>query len=234
MRLGGVWYTLGGVALGALLWGCDEPAPPGVATWPCPARWVRARGGGCGPAVLLCVSDGGAAAGACRGVDLADASVVPGPDGSTMRGFYRRSDGTIGGEWREPGEPDGPPAETWRPETGVGECRTGWLRSSDGTCNPRMLPVCPDGAEALPGGRCTPTALEDCPSGRYADLGMEATGDRVVHVRAGAEGRSADGSPSRPFPTVAEGVAAAVGAIPAKVAKEDWPGQARKKLGGAT
>jgi len=29
-------------------------------------------------------------------------------------------------------------------------------------------------------------------------------------------------------------VAAAVGAIPAKVAKEDWPGQARKKLGGAT
>lgn len=201
MRLGGVWYTLGWVALGALLWGCDEPAPPSVATWPCPPRWVRASGGGCGPAVLLCVPDGGAAAGACSSVDLADASAVPGPDGSTMRGFYRRSDGTIGGEWREPGEPDGPPAETWRPETGVGECRMGWLRSRDGTCNPRMLPVCPDGAEALPGGRCTPTALEDCPSGRYADVAAEA-GDapkRYVLAEAPSGGT---GTIDSPFQTI--------------------------------
>ena len=172
--------------------------------------------GGCGPAVLLCVPDGGAASGACAGHDLTRPPRVLLPDGGTVRGFYRLTDGGIGGGWPEPGDPDGPPDEgwippgvpaaDWEPDAGIRVCPVGWPRLADGTCDPRLRVDCPEGSGALPGGHCTPTAEVDCPAGEYAELGPEALGARVVQVRAGADVVVADGSIEHPYATVMDGV----------------------------
>ncbi|MBI5518107.1 MAG: right-handed parallel beta-helix repeat-containing protein [Deltaproteobacteria bacterium] len=231
-----------------LLAGCGEdPAPPRpVARWPCPATWVAYERGGCGPAVLLCVPGGGAAPGACDGVDLSRPPMITLPDGGTVRGFYRLPDGGIGGGWPEPGDPDGPPAEAWvpnagsgvpaedwTPDAGITTCAEGWRRLPDGTCDPVLRADCPEGAGALPGGRCTPTALSDCPSREYPDPGPEALGATVVHVRMGAAPAVADGSATHPYPTLAAGVE--------RVGLQGWvlvaAGEYRERLivdGGAT
>ncbi|MBI5518105.1 MAG: hypothetical protein HY909_30320 [Deltaproteobacteria bacterium] len=183
--------------------GCGEdPAPPRqVARWECPATWVAYERGGCGPAVLLCVPGGGAAPGACEGVDLSRPLMIALPDGGTVRGFYRLPDGGIGGGWPEPGDPDGSPV------VGITECAEGWQRLPDGTCDPMLRTDCPEGSGALPGGRCTPTALSDCPAVEYEELGAEARGAAVVHVRAGADATAADGTTTHPFATITAGVA---------------------------
>lgn len=193
-KVAGVVWTM--VALAACDdGGGDARATPPQARWPCPVGWATEMHGGCGPSVLLCARDGGAPATSCA------------TDGGGV--FRRLPDGGVAGAWPEPTEPDGPPELTWRPDAGVSACAEGWSRRADGACDPALREDCPAGSRALPGGRCTATSETDCAAGEYADLGMEAMGARVVHVRAGAEERGADGSPSLPFPTVAEGVAAA-------------------------
>lgn len=172
--------------------------------------------GGCGPAVLLCVPDGGAAEGVCAGHELTRPPRIVLPDGGAVRGFYRLPDGGIGGGWPEPGDPAGPPNEDWippgvpaadwEPDAGIGVCPVGWPRLADGTCDPRLRENCPEGSGALPGGHCTPTAEVDCPAGEYAELGPEALGARVVQVRAGADVTVADGSVEHPYATVMDGV----------------------------
>lgn len=196
--------------VGILVAGCSDggvEAPDVVARpsgrWACPVGWVAGEHGGCGPAVLLCAAGGGAAPHACDGVDLARPAVIALPDGGTARGFYRLPDGGIGGEWPQP---DGPPDGRWAPDAGITTCAEGWTRLPDGTCDPRLRTDCPEGSAALPGGACTPTAPRDCPAGEYADLGPEAVGARVVHVRAGAPTTGADGSVERPYATLAAGV----------------------------
>ncbi len=209
------------LALGAALTGCGSDAPPAPAApsgrWPCPPTWVAGAQGGCGPAVLLC-ADGGAAPGACDGVDLARAPTIA-SDGGAVTGFSRLPDGGIGGGWPEPGDPDGPPAEDWsptgvpdddwEPDAGVGACPDGWRRAADGTCDPALRDDCEAGSSPVPGGACTPTGASSCPAGDYADPGAEAVGATVVHVRAGADAGAADGSEARPFATLAEGLARA-------------------------
>ncbi len=209
----------------AMLAGCDDesPAAPEV-RWPCPGGWVASEYGGCGPAVLLCGQDGGSAPGVCQGADGTPPAVFALPDGGTVRGFRRLPDGGLGGAWPEPGDPDGPPPETWAPDAGIASCLDGWRRLEDGTCDPALPSACPEGAWPLPGGRCTPTADVDCPATTYADLGAEAMGARVVHVRAGADASIADGSEARPFATVIAGVAAVRDGGWVRVAAGEYPG----------
>ena len=205
-------------ALVALVVGCGEPAPAApdatVGDWRCPATWVRHARGGCGPAVLLCVPDGGAGLGACEGVDLSRPPVVDDGDGGVATGFWRAPDGAIRGAWKEPGEPGGPPARDWHPpaldgleervpaadwvpDAGIPSCPAGWARTSDGVCDPRLPTDCPEGSGPLPGGQCTRTALRDCPTGEWPDPGAEAVGAPVLRVREGADDARADGSAAR-------------------------------------
>lgn len=174
----------------------DERTPDAgddvVGVWSCPPEWVPYEAGGCGPAVLLCVPDGGAAVGACAGIDLTRPHAVTDADGGVGTSFYRLPDGGIGGGWSE------------RPWT----CPTGWSSLPDGTCDPRLPVDCPAGSSPLPGGACTTTAMRDCPSEAYADVAAEAGAARVVRVRAGAVA-GGDGSVERPFATIAEGIRAA-------------------------
>lgn len=218
------------VALVALVVGCGEPAPATpdatVSDWRCPATWVRHARGGCGPAVLLCVPDGGAAAGACDGVDLSRPPMGDDRDGGVATGFWRAPDGAIRGGWKEPGEPGGPPARDWHPpaldgleqrvpaadwapDAGIPSCPDGWARTSDGVCDPRLPEDCPEGSGPLPGGQCTRTALRDCPAGEWADPGAEAVGAQVLRVREGADDGSADGSAARPYGSITAALAAA-------------------------
>lgn len=224
----------------------EKPATPRAA-WACPTNWVAAEKGGCGPAVLLCVDGGGAAAGACAAVDLARAPLIPG-DGGGVRGFRRLPDGGIGGGWPEPGEPDGPPDATWSPEgvpaedfvppaLGAG-CTGGWQRGDDGTCSPALPVNCPAGSYGLPGGFCTHTAVADCPAGDYPDPGAEAVGMPRVHVRAGADASLADGSAERPYATLGEAVARGGGGAWVLVAAGEYreqvtipAGEGRRVLG---
>lgn len=185
----------------ASLVGCDDGAPAEgrtTRTWACPAGWVASERGGCGPAVLLCASGGGAAAGACDRVDPAHPDPITLPDGGSVAGFRRLPDGGIGGAWPEPDDPMGP---------GISACPEAWTRRDDGTCDPGLRADCPDGSAALPGGACTATAAADCPGGVYPEPGPEGPGDPVVHVRAGAVSGAPDGSPQRPFTTIAEALA---------------------------
>lgn len=204
--------------IGTLLAGCsDEPprstpppldasrslpdasqAPDAKPTgrWPCPATWVEAARGGCGPAVLLCGPGGGAAEGACDRVDVTQPSRLALADGGTVSGFYRSPDGAIRGAWPERGTPDEVVG------VGIERCPDGWARARDGTCDPALRTDCPEGSGALPGGRCTATAERDCLATDYAELGAEAAGARVWHVRAGANVPAADGSRERPFATI--------------------------------
>lgn len=192
-----------------MLAGCaDETTAVPTGRWPCPTGWVTTEYGGCGPALLLCDPDGGAAPGVCERADGTPPARFALPDGGTVRGFRRLPDGGLGGAWPEPGDPEGPPSETWAPDAGIASCLDGWRRLEDGTCDPALPSACPEGSWPLPGGRCTPTAEVDCPATTYADLGAEAVGARVVHVRAGADASTADGSEARPYATVLAGVAA--------------------------
>lgn len=217
------WFVLATSLLVALS-GCDEgaastppPAPSG--RWDCPATWVAAARGGCGPAVLLCAPDGGAAPRACEDVDLSRAPSVPAADGGVTRGFFRLPDGAIAGGWAEPGDPEGPPPEDWSPEgvpaddwapdAGIAACAAGWRRLPDGTCDPVLREDCEAGSDPVPGGSCTPTGATSCPAGDYVDPGAEAVGAAVVYVRAGADPDAADGSEARPFATIAAGIARA-------------------------
>lgn len=171
--------------------------------WECPADWVPAVSGGCGPAVLLCAPDGGAAPGACEGHDPARSRPVDDDAGATFRLL---PDGAIGGAWPEPGDPDGPPAANWRPDAGIDQCPEGWSRRDDGACDPRVPVRCPEGSDPLPGGRCTDTA--QCPKGSFPEPAAEETGRRA-YVLAGSDDRGATGTTDRPFGTVAAAVAAA-------------------------
>lgn len=198
------------VALLCLLAGCStstgstEPAggsDAGAPCFSCPPGWVRSAGGGCGPAVILCAPDGGAAAGACAGVDLRRRPVAG--DGGAP--FWLLPDGGIGGAWPEPDDPEGPPAADWHPQTGPSRCADGWQRAADGRCDPRLRTDCPAGSEPLPGGRCTETAA--CPAGEFA-APTAATG-RVVRVRPGADDARADGTAERPYGTVERALEAA-------------------------
>lgn len=200
--------------------GCDDPAPTqrAVPTWACPEGWVAYERGGCGPAVVLCAPGGGAARGACDGRDVTRPPTVTLADGGTARGLYRLPDGGIGGGWPEVSGPDEMPSwewlqalptATWEPDAGIALRSTSWSRRADGTYDPLLRADCPRGSEALPGGGCTPTSERDCPSGAYADLGTEPMGARVVHVGAGADTATADGSGDHPYATLAAGVAAA-------------------------
>ncbi len=179
------------------------------AAWPCPPDWVRYERGGCGPAILLCVPDGGAAPHACDGVDLSRPHVTALPDGGTTTRFYRLPDGGIGGSWpADDWVPTGVPAEGWAPDSGIPSCPTGWQRTSDDTCEPALRTTCPVGSDPLPAGECTPTATSDCPTTEFADVTAESIGARVGRVRAGADPSGADGSTARPFPSVGAAVTA--------------------------
>lgn len=194
--------------------GDDDASPrpePGTGRWACPGGWVAHEAGGCGPAVLLCAEGGGGVE-----ADCASASAREGP-------FVLRDDGTIGGGWREPGEPDGPPLETWFPEegegssaydwtpaAGIGSCSEGWTHDAAGmTCDPNLPRDCEPGAEPLPGARCTATGASACPADVYADVAVEAAGATIVHVDPSADPMVADGSRARPFATIAGAMAAA-------------------------
>ncbi len=202
---------------------CGTSAPPdGSANWTCPAEWVPAIVGGCGPAVLLCGPTGGAAAGACDRIDLTRSRPVGDSDGGRGGTFFREADGGIGGAWPGLGSVGGPPARgwlpdagsgvpaaNWAPDAGISSCPVGWPRLADGTCDPALRSDCPAGTGALPGGTCTATGATECWASEYADPGAEAIGAVVVHVRAGADAMTADGTAVRPFATLADGVSAA-------------------------
>lgn len=221
--VGGHRLACGGALLIlVLLSACGEdeqpvncPAEEPVRTWACPEGWVAYARGGCGPAVLLCTPDGGAAPDACAPGASSRPAMIARPDGGAVRGLHRLPDGRIGGAWPEPGDPDGPPREdwapdvpdlAWSPDAGIATCPTRWQRRADGTCEP-ALAACPDGSGALPGGVCTPTAQTDCPPGDYADVSAETVGRAVVHVHAGRFTTPADGTIERPFATLTEALA---------------------------
>lgn len=194
--------------------GCDaaEPAAVTAPRWTCPAEWVAYARGGCGPAVLLCAPDGGAAEGACRDVDASRAHAVSDPDGTVGQSVRRLADGTLAGAWPAVNAPNGPPDESWSPDgvpdaawspdAGVSACPTDWTRRDDSTCDPHLRSDCPAGAFPLPGGACTSTALRDCLVGDYADVRAESARDPVAHVREGADDAVADGSAAHPYGTI--------------------------------
>ncbi len=184
-----------------------EDAPPDEATpvarWTCPEGWVESAHGGCGPAVILCASGGGAAPHACDGVDLFRPTTIPLADGGVVQGFHRLRDGGIGGAWPELGAPGGPPGEAWLPDA-ITRCIEGGLMRDDGTCGLNVPENCPVGSAGVPGGRCTQTA--ECPAEAYASPDADAVGAVLVHVRAGALSSGADGSAARPYATIEEGL----------------------------
>jgi hypothetical protein len=206
------------LALVLVVGACD-----GTARWQCPAEWVAHARGGCGPAVLLCAPGGGAAPGACDGIDLSRSHAVPDGDGGTTASFYRLPDGALGGGWHAPGDLAGPPDEAWTPvvaqgapaadfapDAGVALCATGWRRLADGTCDPMLRLDCPPGTAPLPGGTCTATGDGDCPAGTYPDVAAEAGSARVVYVQpAPVPAPDADGSSAHPFAQIAPALAAA-------------------------
>jgi len=86
------------------------------------------------------------------------------------------------------------------------QCGDGFESDARGGCS-AVLPeeACPPGQMALPGDlACAPVG--DCVPGRWAFV----TGGDVIHVDGSYAGGDADGSADKPWPTIAEGVAAAV------------------------
>lgn len=203
-----------GVLAGSLAVGCsgDDDAGAIVPRWECPADWVAYERGGCVPAVIACGPEGGAAPGACDGVDLA----APG----AASGFRIRADGRIAGRWPELGDapvadglppsdflPSVPPSD-FVPAAGPASCPDGWMAAGGG-CSPALREDCPSGSGPLPDGTCTATAESDCPAFEYPDVTAEAAGATIVHARAGADPAIADGSMARPFADLASALAAA-------------------------
>lgn len=162
---------------------------------PCPAGWVRHETGGCGPAVVLCTRGGGAAVGACDGVDVTSARA---------ESFHVTTDGTVGGAWTAAAERAGrgAPAEDYVPVTGISRCPSAWAMRTDGTCDPRFGTTCGAGSVALPGGQCTRTGMSECPAGTWPALPPEAAGARVLYVQASASAEGADGTVEHPYPTL--------------------------------
>ncbi len=209
--------------LSASIAACGPSASSDIPRWSCPAGWVPYAHGGCGPAVLLCATGGGAAAGACANVDLSRGTNVTDADGGQGTTFYRAPDGAIAGGWPTPGAPGGPPTRDWipdggadppwrtgwMPDAGVAVCPMGWTRTMDGACDPVIRTDCASGTAALPGGMCTHTGVADCAPGEYVDPGAEAVGSTVVRVRSGADPVGADGSVARPYATIGAGLVAA-------------------------
>jgi hypothetical protein len=181
-----------------------------IATWECPAGWVAAAVGGCGPAVIVCAPDGGAREHACDGLDLAiRPSLGDGDAGTTAGAFYLRADGAVGGPWPDESSASaGPSTGAWDPAVGIPRCPDGWRRPGDGptasACDPALRTDCPAGSEALPGGGCTATSERDCPSGAWPDVAAEAGTAPVAYVRAGADATGSDGSLAHPFATITE------------------------------
>ncbi|MBK6535025.1 MAG: right-handed parallel beta-helix repeat-containing protein [Deltaproteobacteria bacterium] len=158
--------------------------------FPCPEGWVASEHGGCGPAVLLCAPDGGAAEGACEGNDPTSPATVRDPDGVEGTRFYRLPDGGIGGGWSTP----------W-------VCPTGWTNAPEGHCRPTLRDDCPRYSGPLPDGTCTPTDESRCPPGGFPEVPPEAAGQRVVYVRQMAT-LTPDGSMRAPYPDLNQAVAA--------------------------
>lgn len=157
---------------------------------PCPEGWVASEHGGCGPAVLLCAPDGGAAEGACVGSDPTSPATVRDPDGVEGTAFYRLPDGGIGGAWSTP----------W-------DCPRGWTNAPEGHCRPTLRDDCPRYSGPLPDGTCTPTDESQCPPGGFPEVPPEAAGQRVVYVRQMAT-LTPDGSMRAPYPDLNQAVAA--------------------------
>ncbi|MBI5517794.1 MAG: hypothetical protein HY909_28745, partial [Deltaproteobacteria bacterium] len=122
--------------LGAACSGVEPPsAPAAPPRWPCPPEWVAHAQGGCGPAVVLCPGDGGAAPGACEGIDYTH----PHPVGDGGTSFYRLPDGAVGGGWPEAlpelAEVETgslAPPEDFAPTAGIPSCPAPWRRLGDG------------------------------------------------------------------------------------------------------
>lgn len=197
------WLLLAWMLVGVA--GCSEPpassgrdaattdaSTPCDASWPCPEGWVRGASGGCGPAVLLCAPDGGAARDACDLDALRSPQPFPAEDGGTGWRFGLLPDGAITGGWSERMPP----------------CAEGWSRLDDGSCVP-VLRECAAGSSAIPGGGCTTTAVSDCPSGRFPPTTPEMMGRALVYVDANAPPTEPDGSEQHPLRAVAEAVAGA-------------------------
>lgn len=199
---------------GSLASGCDgraDPTPAEPRRWSCPPTWVPRVRGGCGPAVILCAPDGGAAPGVCTALTQEPSSSTADGD----RGFRRHPDGAVSVGTMSPGTAGGPPDEGWRPATGQGVpeasfapeagvpyCLPGWTRRPEGGCTPTLRADCSPGASPLPDGTCTPTGAADCPGGAYPDPPPGVDPDRVLHVRAGASPSDADGSILHPYPSL--------------------------------
>lgn len=185
---------------------CEEEARPSDAAadrgraedavcdprWACAEGWVPSVSGGCGPAVILCDRDGGAAAGAC------DLAAIRAPSRFTAE------DGGVG--WRFGLQPDGAITGGWGEQ--MPACGEGWRRLDDGSCVPTYA-MCPAGASALPDGRCTATTTAQCPAERFPARTMEMMGRTVVYADAEADPMGADGSEAHPFPELATAVSRA-------------------------
>lgn len=191
------------MALLLLLVGCADDSMPTVsqdAGWTCPAQWVPHAIGGCGPAVLLCRPDGGAAPGVCDRLDLTHPHSVGDRDSGTGTTFYWLPDGGIGGGWPE-SLPDtstvaaggNTPSADWAPDAGIPSCPAPWRRLDDGTCES----VFPDNCR---------------PNQQYPDMGDIPVGTTVLHVQSGTTVTPATGSSAAPFPTITAALAAARGA----------------------
>lgn len=161
--------------------GALDAAADSVSDGACPAGWVVTRWGGCGPAVVLCEADGGAAAGACANVDTHVPRSIP-EDGGVGTTLYRMPDGAVGGGWVR---------------AGIDRCPSGWRAVADGTCDPNMTAACPPGAERVPSGGCAGTSA--CGNGTFPASIAPGPRGRILRVRAGATDDGADGSEARPY-----------------------------------
>lgn len=179
--------------------------------WTCPAGWVHATRGGCGPAALLC--------GSMRG-EQAECAVISGAPtiaeegGEQHSGFARSMADAIEGGWSageamipgadfQPAAPMSVVPADFMPAAPRMQCPSGWV-ARDGLCDPSLSSMCAATSGALPGGRCTATAMDQCPAGPFASAPAGAT---VRYVQAGAAA-GGDGSEASPFATIAEAVAA--------------------------